>query len=75
MFHQKFASNVIQHRYVICNNKPFFLFFSTNTTFYFILLPGVCRGDPSLSPYGTRILIFSVVKKEKREREMVVFAD
>ena len=40
-----------------------------------ILLSGICKEDPRLLLSRIRILILSVVEKEKRKLEMVGFAD
>ena len=66
VFFQNFASEVLQLRNIVYNNKKYFVFFSMNINFFFKkITPENYRGDSDLLLSGARMSFLSVVEKEK----------
>jgi len=62
-------------RKIVYNKKIYFLFSSSNINFFYKILPEIYRGGSGLSFSGARISNLCIMEEEKREQEMVVFAD
>ncbi len=66
---QKHAIHILQLRKVDYNNKNYFNNNSSNTIFFFKLIPEIYWGDSGLLLSGARISICGVVEKGKSESE------
>jgi hypothetical protein len=65
----KLPNKVLQLKNCIYNSKNYFNFFSININFFLNLCPEIYIRDSSLLLFEAKILIFSIVQKEKRQRD------